>query len=184
MRLLPARLLVPARSSCSRLLPCLWKRQTNACHLVADKHASPPSKYSAPQSAQSIRRRSGTTETEPRAGAAPRPELLKPRGLDKWASFMHLIISDCSDRIECFAALLLCYSRQFSVVVVLLFRQAEVVNEKRRARKGRLRCERSTVALQCKMIAEYIGKSAIRMYLTSSTSIYMFSKHFASPICR
>lgn len=111
MRLLPARLLVPARSSCSRLLPCLWKRQTNACHLVADKHASPPSKYSAPQSAQSIRRRSGTTETEPRAGAAPRPELLKPRGLDKWASFMHLIISDCSDRIECFAALLLCYSR-------------------------------------------------------------------------
>lgn len=47
---------------------------------------------------------------------------------------MHLIISDCSDRIECFAALLLhssVYALQSSVVVVLLFCQAEVVNEKR-----------------------------------------------------
>lgn len=47
---------------------------------------------------------------------------------------MHLIISDCSDRIECFAALLLhssVHSLQSSVVVVLLFCQAEVVNEKR-----------------------------------------------------
>lgn len=74
------------------------------------------------------------TETAAKAEAAPRPELLKPRGLNKWASFMHLIISDCSDRIECFAALLLhssVCSLQSSAVVVFLFCQAEVVNAKK-----------------------------------------------------
>lgn len=120
----------------SPLLP-LWKRQTNACHLVAGKHVSRTSLHHLPHLThhnQSTDATETEVQAEAQAEAAPRPELLKPRGLNKWASFMHLIISDCSDRIEYFAALLLhssVYALQSSVVVVLLFCQAEVVNEKR-----------------------------------------------------
>lgn len=41
----------------------------------------------------------------------PHPKLLEPRGLNKWASFMHLIISDCTDRSSVFLPLFFYFIR-------------------------------------------------------------------------
>lgn len=81
--------------------------QTNACHLVDVKHVRPsPLSHlcpAQPPACLPLWAKSAINDLELLPLHTPPAQLaLGPRGLNKWASFMHLIISDCTDRGFCF----------------------------------------------------------------------------------